>query len=100
MLNLLRRYPSARLIREAKRKNIDKALICPREKRKRVHITADEHIDAAKHSVASAGIAKELIVSEKATTILYLQEKCEKITEALVDAFDCSPGLKPGDSGG
>ena len=34
----------------------------------------------------SAGIAKELIVSEKATTILYLQEKCEKITEALVEA--------------
>jgi transposase len=86
MLNFLTQYPSARLIREAKRKDIEKALICPGEKRKRVQISADDLINAAKRSVASAGVAKELIVSEKATTILYLEEKCEKITEALVEA--------------
>jgi len=86
MLNFLRLYPSARLIREAKRKDIDKALICPGEKRKRVQISADDLIAAAKRSVGSAGVAKELIVSEKATTILYLEEKCEKITEALIEA--------------
>ena len=86
MLNFLTQYPSARLIREAKRKDIDKALICPGEKRKRVQLSADDLINAAKRSVASAGVAKELIVSEKATTILYLEEKCEKITEALVEA--------------
>jgi transposase len=86
MLNFIKQYPSARLIRQAKRKDIDKALICPGEKRKRVQISADDIIAAAKRSVGSAGRAKELIVSEKATTILYLQEKCEKITEALVDA--------------
>ncbi len=86
MLNFLRQYPSARLVREAKRRDIDKALICPGEKRKRVQISADDLIAAAKRSVGSAGRAKELIVSEKATTILYLQEKCEKITEALVEA--------------
>jgi len=88
MLNFLRQYPSARLIREAKKKDIDKALICPGENRKRVHINADDLIVAAKHSVGSAGIAKELIVSEKVSTILYLQEKCEKITEALVEACE------------
>jgi transposase len=86
MLNFVRQYPSARLIRQAKRKDIDKALICPGEKRKRVQISADDLIAAAKRSVASAGVAKELIVSEKATTILYLEEKCEKITEALIEA--------------
>jgi transposase len=86
MLNFLRQYPSSRLIREAKRKDVDKALILPGEKRKRVQISADDIIAAAKRSVGSAGRAKELIVSEKATTILYLQEKCEKITEALVEA--------------
>jgi transposase len=90
MLNFVRQYPSARLIRQAKRKDIDKALICPGEKRKRVQISADDLIAAAKHSVGSAGTAKELIVSEKATTILYLQEKCEKIIEALVDACEAT----------
>jgi transposase len=90
MLNFVRQYPSARLIRQAKRKDIDKALICPGEKRKRVQISADDLINAAKRSVASAGTAKELIVSEKATTILYLQEKCEKITEALMDACEAT----------
>jgi len=32
--------------------------------------------------VASAGVAKELILSEKVSTVLYLQEKNDKITEA------------------
>jgi transposase len=86
MLNFLRQFPSARLIREAKKKDIEKALICPGEDRKRVRINVDDLIAAAGRSVASAGIAKELIVSEKVTTILYLQEHCDKITEALVDA--------------
>src|SRR5664279_1613709 len=75
---------------QAKRKDIDKALICPGEKRKRVQISADDLINAAKRSVASAGTAKELIACEKATTILYLQEKCEKITDALVEACEAT----------
>ena len=88
MLHFLQQFPSARLIRGAKKKDIDKALICPGENRKRVHINADDIIGAATRSVASAGIAKELIVSEKVSTILYLQEKCERITEALVEACE------------
>lgn len=85
MLNLLRQYPSARLVLKAKKKDIEKALICPGENRKRVHINADDLISAAKRSVGSAGTAKELIVSEKAAMILYLEKKCEKITEALIE---------------
>jgi len=88
MLHFLYRYPSARLIREAKTREIDKALICPDEKRKRVLITAQEIINAAKRSVASAGVAKELILSEKVSTVLYLQEKNKKITEALIESCE------------
>ena len=88
MLHFLYRFPSARLIREAKTREIEKALIFPNEKRKRVLITAQEIIEAAKISVASAGVAKELILSEKVSTVLYLKEKCEKITEALIESCE------------
>lgn len=88
MLHFLYRFPSARLIREAKTKEIEKALIFPDEKRKRVLVTAQEIISAAKSSVASAGVAKELILSEKVLTVLYLQEKSEKITEALIKSCE------------
>lgn len=88
MLHFLRQFPSARLIREAKTKDIQKALICPDEKRKRVHVTAQEIISAAKSSVASAGVAKELILSEKVSTVLYLQEKSDRITEALIESCE------------
>ena len=88
MLHFLHRFPSARLIREAKTKDIEKALICPDEKRKRVLVTAQEIISAAKRSVASAGIAKELILSEKVSTVLYLQEKSDKIVEALIESCE------------
>ncbi len=88
MLHFLSQFPSARLIREAKTKDIEKALICPDEKRKRVLVTAKEIIGAAKRSVASAGIAKELILSEKVSTVLYLLEKSDKITETLIKSCE------------
>jgi transposase len=81
MLQFLRKFPSARLVKAAKRRDIEKALICPEEKRKRVMVSAEDIIAAAKNSVASASAAKELILSEKISTLLYLQEKKEKITE-------------------
>jgi len=76
------------LIGGAKLKDIDKALIFPGEARKRVQVTAEEIKRAAKRSVASAGVAKELIFSEKVATVLYLQGKQEKITEALIEACE------------
>lgn len=51
-------------------------------------LNADDLVAAAKRSEASARIGKERIVSAKATTLLSLQEKCEKITEALVVACE------------
>jgi transposase len=88
MLHFLRQYPSARLIRKAKLKEIDKALIFPGESRKRVRVTAEEIMRAAKRSVGSAGVAKELILSEKVATVLYLQDKQDKITDALLESCE------------
>ncbi len=85
MLHFLRHFPSARLVQAAKKRDIEKALICPEEKRKRVMVSADDIIAAAKTSVASSGAAKELILSEKISTLLYLQDKKERITEVLIE---------------
>lgn len=90
MLHFLRQFPSARLVRVAKRADIEKALICPDEKRKRVAVSADDIIAAAKTSVASPGAAKELILSEKILTLLHLQEKNERITDVLIEACESS----------
>jgi transposase len=85
MLKFLQKYPSARLVMIAKPQAITKALIHKKDMRKRVNISAREIISAAKNSVASGGVAQELILSEKIATVLYLQEKRDKLTEMLVE---------------
>jgi transposase len=84
MLQFLIKFPSARIIKMAKPKEIAKALIHVEGKRKRVLISAEEIIKLAKASVASDSAAKELILSEKISTLLYLEEKKKKITGVLV----------------
>ena len=86
MLRFLMKFPSARGIRTAKATEISKALIHAEGKRKRVFISAEEIINLAKVSVASDSVAKELILSEKIETLLYLEGKQKRITEALVEA--------------
>jgi transposase len=86
MLRFLIKFPSARAIRAAKPKEISKALIHAEGKRKRVLIRAEEIIKLARVSVAPDSIAKELILSEKTETLLYLEEKKARVTEALVEA--------------
>jgi transposase len=88
MLHFLKQFPSARLIRAAKKRDIQKALIFPNEKRKRVMVSVDEIISTAKNSVASASAAKELILSEKVSTLLYLQEKKDRISEVLIETCE------------
>ncbi len=86
MLRFLIKFPSARTIRTAKPKEISKALIHAEGKRKRVFISAEEIIKLAKASVASDRVAKVWILSEKIETLLYLEQKQARITEALVEA--------------
>jgi transposase len=88
ILYFLKQFPSARMVLNAKKRDIAKALICPNEKRKRVVVSVDDLIAAAKNSVASASAAKELILSEKVSTLLYLQEKKERITEVLIETCE------------
>jgi transposase len=80
MLNFLIQFPSARIIRNTNPQAIEKALIHG----KRVLYSAEDIIKTAKVSVASESDAKELILSEKASTVLYLQKKMQKITELLI----------------
>ena len=86
MLRFLLKFPSARIIRTEKPKEISKALIHAEGKRKRVLISSEEMIKLAKASVASDSVAKEWILSEKIETLLYLEEKKARITKALVEA--------------
>ena len=86
MLPFLIKFPSARVIRTTQPKEISKTLIHIKGKRKRVFISAEEIIQLAKNSVASDSAANELILSEKIETLLYLEEKKKKITEALIKA--------------
>ena len=84
MLNFLRQFPSARMIRNVNPEDIEKALL----HKKRVMYAAEDIIKAANASVASDSVAKELILSEKASTVLYLQEKLQKITEILIESCE------------
>jgi transposase len=86
MMRFLIKFPSARAIRTAKPKEISKALIHAEGKRKRVFLSVEEIIKLAKASVASESVAKEWILSEKIETLLYLEEKKARMTEALVEA--------------
>jgi hypothetical protein len=73
MLRFLSKFPSARIIRTAKSREVFKSLIHERGMRKRVFITTEEMIEMVKASVASDSVAKELILSEKIETLLYLE---------------------------
>ena len=80
MLNFIRQFPSARVVRKASPQAIEQALM----HKKRVEYSAQDIIKAAKASVASDSGAKEIILSEKVSTVLYLQEKIQKMTELLI----------------
>lgn len=83
ILTLLTQFPSARLIRTAKPEAIADALI-HKDRRKRTSVTSEKIIQAANASVASNSTAKELILPEKISTLLYLAHKRDNITKVLV----------------
>jgi len=82
MLLFLKEFPSARFIRVSKAKVIAEALEhCGRGRS--VSINADEIIKAAKNSIASDSLSKELILSQKISFLLYLMEQLDKMTDIL-----------------
>ncbi len=82
MLEFLKAFPSARMIRLAKPKAISKALR-PADKRKTPPVSAEQIMEAARSSVASISLAKELIVPGKIATLLHLQQRLTEMTELL-----------------
>lgn len=85
MRDFLKQFPSARMVRAAKRKAVIEALISA-DGRKRLAFDPEELIEAAKKSVASGSAAKELILPEKIATLDHLIKQRERISEALVEA--------------
>jgi transposase len=77
-------FPSARLVKIADPKVIQKIL-----QRKgveaRLTYTAEDLIEAAKHSVATISPAKELILQGKVRTLQHLQERHEEMTKILIE---------------
>jgi len=87
ILDLLRQFPSAHLIKIAKPNIVAKALLHG-DKRKKTSVSAEDIIKAAKGSVASHGAAKEIILPEKISTLQHLVEKKNRIKKVLVDACE------------
>jgi|YelNatPaOPRAMG01_1025707.scaffolds.fasta_scaffold33869_2 transposase len=83
MLNFIKSFPSARLIKIAEPKAIEKALENNFSRGRKITITAYDIIKAAQSSVASVSLAKELILPEKISTLLHLMERLDKITDIL-----------------
>jgi transposase len=84
MLGFLKEFPSARRIRMAKKNAVVNALELSGKGRK-VSISAEDLIAAAKRSVASDSLAKELILPEKISIVLHLMESLDKVASILAE---------------
>lgn len=82
MLNFLKKFPSARLIKTTKLEAIAKTIENSSRGRK-VSLSVNEIIKAAKSSVGSTSLAKESILKGKISTLLRLMERLDEITEML-----------------
>jgi transposase len=84
MLEFIAAFPSARLVKMARPKAIQKIL-----QRKgvgtRLTYTAEDLIQAAKQSVATISPAKELILQGKVRTHEHLRERYEELTKILTE---------------
>ena len=82
MQQFLMQYPSARMIKSAKPKDVNKSL-----DRKgvgtRLTFSAEDIIGAAKKSVGIVSPAKEVILQGKVSTLMHLQERVEQMTKLM-----------------
>jgi transposase len=89
MLQFIEKFPSARLVKAAKPKEVAKAL-----ERKgvgmRLRDRADSIIKAAKNSVGIISPAKEIILQGKVSTLVHLQERAEQMTKLMTKMCEAS----------
>jgi len=84
MLRLLCHYPSAESIRKAKRAKIAKILI-PGSYGKQTDESVDAIVKAAATSIGTASPAKEMIIKQKASILLQLEEHLQELTNMLIE---------------
>ncbi|MCC6545319.1 MAG: IS110 family transposase [Nitrospirae bacterium] len=84
LLNFIKEYPSARIIKAARPKAIAKALKPPGQGNK-ISFSPDKILEAAKTSIASFSPAKELILPGKILTLMHLEERRDELTKVLIE---------------
>jgi transposase len=84
MLDFIEALPSARLVRAAKPKMLQK-MLTRKGVDTRLTFTAEDIIGAAKNSVATASPGKELILKGKIATLKHLEGRRDDLTEALTE---------------
>jgi transposase len=82
MLNFIKRFPSARLIKAARPSTVAKTLRQTRCSCK-VEFTPEDIMEAARTSVATMSPAKEIILIGKVETLQHLEKSRDKLTKAL-----------------
>ena len=91
MLRLLCHYPSAESIRKAKRAKIAKILI-PGSYGKQTDESVGAIIKAAAISIGTASPAKEMIIKQKASILIQLEDHLQELTDMLIE--QCQAQMK------
>lgn len=84
MLRLLCQHPSAASIKQAKRSQIAKILI-PGSYGKQTDVSVDRIVKAAQGSVGTSSATKEIILRQKASLLIQIEEHLQALTEILID---------------
>jgi len=84
MLRLLCQHPSAASIKQAKRSKIAKVLI-PGSYGKQTDVSVDRILKAAQVSVGTSSATKEIILRQKASLLIQLEEHLQELTDILIE---------------
>ena len=84
MLRLLCQYPSAASIKQAKRSKIAKILI-PGSYGKQTDVSVDRILKAAQVSVGTSSATKEIILRQKVSLLIQLEEHLQELTDILIE---------------
>jgi transposase len=84
MLRLLCQYPSAASIKQAKRSKIAKVLI-PGSYGKQTDVSVDRIVKAAQVSVGTSSATKEIILRQKVSLLIQLEEHLQELTDMLIE---------------
>ena len=84
MLRLLCQYPSAASMKQAKRSRIAKILI-PGSYGKQTDASVDRILKAAQGSIGTSSATKEIILKQKASLLIQLEEHLQELTDILIE---------------